>query len=75
MDCFGELSNNSPRRIVQCICLEGCLKAFYRKSNNVFSRTKTFCFENSVFSHFAYACVRESERARDVGKGESNSHP
>ena len=68
MDCFGELSNNSPRWIVQRICLEGCLKEFYRKSNNVFSRTKkTFCFENSVFSHLAYTCLRESERARDMG--------
>ena len=75
MDCFGELSNNSPRRIVQRICSEGYPKEFYRKSNNVFSRTKTFCFENSVFSHLAYTCVRELERARDVGKGESHSHP
>ena len=41
----------------------------------VFSRTKTFCFENSVFSHLAYAYVKESEKARDVGKGESHSHP
>ena len=24
MDCFGELSNNSPRRIVQRIYSEGC---------------------------------------------------
>ena len=75
MDCFGELFNNSPQRIVQRICLEGCPKEFYRKSNNVFSRTKTFCFENCVFLHLAYACVRESERARDVGKGDSHSHP
>ena len=75
MDCFGELSNNSSQRIVQRICSEGCLKEFYRKSNNVFSITKTFCFENSVFSHLAYACMRESERARDVGKGKSHSHP
>ena len=75
MDYFGELSNNSPRRIVQRICSEGYLKEFYRKLNNVFSRTKTFCFENSVFSHVAYAWVRESERARDVGKGDSHSHP
>ena len=75
MDCFEELSNNSPRRIVQRICSEGCPKEFYRKSNNVFSRTKTFCFENSVFSHLKYACVREIKRAWDVGKGESHSHP
>ena len=75
MDCFGELSNNSLMRNVQRIFLDGCSKEFYRKTNNVFSRTKTFCFENSVFSHLAYACVRESERARYVGKGESHSHP
>ena len=60
MDCFEELSNNSPRRIVQRIFSEGCPKEFYRKSNNVFSITKTFCFKNSVFSHLAYACMRES---------------
>ena len=41
----------------------------------MFSRTKTFYFKNSVFSHLAYACVRESVRARDVGMGESHSHP
>ena len=75
MNCFRELSNNSPRRIVQRICLEGCPKEFYRKSNNVFLRTKTFCFENSVFSYLAYACLRESKRARDVGKGELHFHP
>ena len=75
MTCFGELSNNSPRRIVKRICSEGCPKEFYRKSNNVFSRTKIFFFENSVFSHLAYACARESERAWDVGKDESHSHP
>ena len=41
----------------------------------MFSRTKTFCFENSVFSHLAKACMRESVRAREVGNGESHSHP
>ena len=40
-----------------------------------FQEQKTFCFEISVFSHLAYACVRESERARDMGKGKSHSHP
>ena len=74
MDCFRELSNNSPRRIVHRIFSEGCPKEFYQKSNNVFSKTKTFCFENNVFSYLAYACMRESERAQDVGKGESHSH-
>ena len=48
MDCFGELSKNSPRRIVQCIYSDGCPTEFYQKLNNVFSRTKTFCFEDSV---------------------------
>ena len=48
MDYFGELSNNSPRRIVQRIYSEGCPIEFYQKLNNVFSRTKTFCFEDSV---------------------------
>ena len=41
----------------------------------MFSRTKTFFYGNSVFSHLAYACVRELVRAREVGKGESHSHP
>ena len=56
MDYFGELSNNSLgglsnvfiRRVVQRIYSEGCPIKFYRKLNNVFSRTKTFCFEDSV---------------------------
>ena len=39
------------------------------------SRIKTFCFKNSVFSHLALAYVRESVRTREVGKGESHSHP
>ena len=77
------MSNGLFRRVVQQFTSEDCptylfgglSKEFYWKSNNVFSRTKTFCFENSVFSHLAYAYVRESERARDVGKGESHSHP
>ena len=41
----------------------------------MFSRTKTFCFENSVFLHLAYACVRKSVRARDVGMSVLHSHP
>ena len=72
---FRELSNNSPRRIVQHICSESCpIVKLYRRLTNVFSKTKTFCFE-AVFSHLACACVRESMRARDVGKSESHSHP
>ena len=41
----------------------------------MFSRTKTFCFENSAFLTFGLGCVRESVRAREMGKGESHSHP
>ena len=48
MDCFRELSNNSPQRIVQCIYSKGCPIEFYRQLNKVFSRTKTFCFEDRV---------------------------
>ena len=48
MDRFGELSNNLPRRIVQRIYSKGCPREFYRKLNNVFSRIKTFCFEDGV---------------------------
>ena len=33
--------------------LGGYLIKFYRKIGIMFSRTKTFCFENSVFSHLA----------------------
>ena len=43
-DCFGELPSNSPQRVVQSIL---------PKLGIMFSRTKTFCFENSVFSHLA----------------------
>ena len=43
-DSFGELPSNSPRRVVQWIL---------SKIGIMFSRTKIFCFENSVFSHLA----------------------
>ena len=43
-DCFGELPSKSPRRVVQSIL---------PKLGIMFSRTKTFYFENSVFSHLA----------------------
>ena len=31
--------------------------------------------KNDSCSHLAIACVRESVRTRDMGKGESHSHP
>ena len=44
-DCFGALSSNSPRRVVQYIL---------PKLGSKFSRTKSFCFENWIFySHLA----------------------
>ena len=30
-------------------------------------KTKIFCFGNEDFSYMAYACVRESTRAQDIG--------
>ena len=35
------------------IHLEGLSNRFDRKSGIMFSRTRTFCFEDSVFSHLA----------------------
>ena len=75
MDCFGELFNNSPRRIVQRICSRVVQKKFIENRIKCFQEQKTFCLENNVFSHLASTYVRESERARDMGKGESHSHP
>ena len=44
-DCFGALSKNSPRSVVQY---------FLPKLGSKFSRTKSFCFENWIFySHSA----------------------
>ena len=43
-DCFGELPSNSPRRVVQWMLL---------KIGIMFSRTKSHCFENSIFSLLA----------------------
>ena len=34
--------------------------------SNGFSKTKSFCFENS-FSYMTLACVRESVKTRDMG--------
>ena len=48
MNCIGELSNNSHRGIIQRICSEGCLIKLYRRLTNVFSKKKTFCFEDNV---------------------------
>ena len=68
MNCFGELSNK--------FASEGCLIDLL-KPGSMFSKTKTFCFQKQkpfvlktvFFSHLAYACVRESMKAREVGRG------
>ena len=57
MDCFGELSNNSPRRIVQRIYIGGL------------PINKTNIFVWKQFSYMAQACVRESVRTRGMGLG------
>ena len=41
----------------------------------VLKKKKPFVLKTVFFSHLACACVRELVRARDVGKGESHSHP
>ena len=40
---------------------------YWRLSNELNYKTKIFCFGMKVFSYMAYACVRESVRARDIG--------
>ena len=41
-----------------------------------FKKQKPFVLKTVFFfPHLACACVRESVRARDVGKDESHSHP
>ena len=40
-DCFGALSSNSPRRVVQY---------FYQNSVVSFQKQKNFCFENCDFT-------------------------
>ena len=56
-DCFGELPSNSPRRVVQWILL---------KIGSMFSRTKTFCFENRIFLIFGLGMCE--------GVGEDSRH-
>ena len=40
---------------------------FWRFSKELKNKTKIFCFGNEGFSYMAYAYVRESVRARDIG--------
>ena len=57
MDYFGELSNNSPRMIVQHIYSEGCPIEFYRKLNSVFSRTKYIYIYIYIYISFVLKTV------------------
>ena len=41
----------------------------------MFSKTNIFVSKTVFFSHLAFACVREPVRTRDMGYGESHSHP
>ena len=41
----------------------------------MFSKTNIFVSKTVFFSHLAFACVKESVRTRDMGYGESHSHP
>ena len=73
-NCLGEWSNNSSRRLTHD-CFEKMIQQFTSegspiylpKINMMFSRTKSFCFENDVFLTFV--------RAQEMGKGELHSHP
>ena len=57
------------------IHLGGLSNRFYRNSVVCFREQKPFVLKTVFFSHLASTCVRESVRAREVGKGESHSHP
>ena len=41
----------------------------------MFLRTKTFCFENSVFLTFGLGMCEGVSEGSKSGKGESHSHP
>ena len=50
MDCFGELSNNSPRRIVQLIIRRVVQKNFIGNRIMCFQEQKSFVLK-TMFSH------------------------
>ena len=63
------------RRVIQQIHLGGLSNRFYQNSVVCFLEQKPFVLKIVFFSHLAKTCARESVRAREVGKGESHSHP
>ena len=72
-NCFGEWSNSSSRRLTHD-CFEKMIHEFASEGSPIylpkldmmFSRTKSFCFENDVFLTFGLD-MREG-----VGKGSRN---
>ena len=60
MNCFRELSNK--------FLSKGC-PIDLPKLGNMFSRTKTFCFENSVFLTFGLGMSEEVSEGSRNGKG------
>ena len=60
MNCFGELSNK--------FALEGS-PIYLPKLSSMFSRTKTFCFENEVFLTFDLGMREGVSEGSRSGKG------
>ena len=60
MNCFGELSNKFASK--------GCPIDF-TELGRMFSRTKTFCFENSVFLTFGIGMREGVSEGSRSGKG------
>ena len=60
MNCFGELSNK--------FASESC-PIYLPKLDSTFSRTKTFCFENSIFLTFGLSMRERVSEGSRSGKG------
>ena len=60
MNCFGELSNK--------FASEGC-PIYLPKLGSTFSRTKTFCFENSFFITLGLGMLEGNSESSRSGKG------
>ena len=75
-NCLGELSNSSSRRlthdcfrkITQQFASEGS-PIYLLKLDMMFSRTKTFCFENCIFLTFGLGMREGVSEGSRSGKG------
>ena len=75
-NCFGEWSNSSSRRLthdrfekmIQQFTLEGST-IYLPKLGMMFSRTKSFCFENDVFLTFGLGMREGIGKGSRSGKG------